>query len=235
MPTTNLGRIGFVSKGAWAAGTYKNLDVVRYSGALYICKVLTTTAVPTTATDWDLYVEPATAATTTNSPAGDITATDVQAAINELDTEKVKITTVVAATTQDWDGVSYTDPDAVGANPTAKIYPDGSVVGSTDNGSYTKYANGDLECYGTSATITGGDVYGSTGLKFNSTPLIIDLPMAFTTTAEMSALSNTTVHTTANSWGDVEIFNTTSLKGYIWSGQAAATAKLSYIVTGKWK
>ena len=57
MATTNLGRIGFVSKGTWVAGPYKNLDVVRYNNALYICKVPSTTSVPTTTTDWDLYVD----------------------------------------------------------------------------------------------------------------------------------------------------------------------------------
>ena len=56
MPTTNLGRIGFVSKGDWVAGTYKNLDIVSYLNSLYICKVLTTTADPTVVTDWDVYV-----------------------------------------------------------------------------------------------------------------------------------------------------------------------------------
>ena len=44
------------------------------------------------------------------------------------------------------EGVDYTDPDAVGTNPTAKLYPDGTIVGSTDNGNYTKYPNGDLVC-----------------------------------------------------------------------------------------
>ena len=29
MPTMNLGRIGYVNKGNWTAGTYKRLDVVR--------------------------------------------------------------------------------------------------------------------------------------------------------------------------------------------------------------
>ena len=55
-------------------------------------------------------------------------------------------TSIVNTAGQNWNGVTYTDPDAVGANPTAKIYPDGSVVGSTDNGKYTKWPNGDLEC-----------------------------------------------------------------------------------------
>ena len=46
------------------------------------------------------------------------------------------------------EGVAYTDLLAVGANPTAKIYRDGTVIGSTDNGSYVRWANGELKVYG---------------------------------------------------------------------------------------
>ena len=56
----------------------------------------------------------------------------------------LQVTDEVITQGQDWDGVPYTDPDAIGANATAKIYPDGSIVGSTDNGSYVAYANGKL-------------------------------------------------------------------------------------------
>ena len=52
MATTNLGRIGFVPKGDWVAGTYKYLDVVRYNAKAYACKVNSTTSEPTTASDW---------------------------------------------------------------------------------------------------------------------------------------------------------------------------------------
>ena len=52
MPTTNLGRIGFVLKGAWVAGTYKFLDVVYYSNATWGCSVATTTTTPGSGTDW---------------------------------------------------------------------------------------------------------------------------------------------------------------------------------------
>ena len=62
----------------------------------------------------------------------------------DLATKPVEATSVTNTAGQDWAGVAYTDPDAVGASPTAKIYPDGTVVGSTANGSYTKYPNGDL-------------------------------------------------------------------------------------------
>ena len=46
------------------------------------------------------------------------------------------------------EGVDYTDPDAVGTNPTATLYPDGTIVGSTDNGQYIKYPNGEITIYG---------------------------------------------------------------------------------------
>jgi len=42
------------------------------------------------------------------------------------------------------EGIAYIDPDAIGANPQATIYFDGTIVGSTDNGSYVKYANGEI-------------------------------------------------------------------------------------------
>ena len=57
MATTNLGRIGFVAKGDYAAGTYKYLDLVRYSGAAYVCKIASTTALPTDTSAWDLILQ----------------------------------------------------------------------------------------------------------------------------------------------------------------------------------
>jgi hypothetical protein len=54
MPTTILGRVAIVPKGDWVAGSYKYLDVVRYLGASYMCKVTTTTQIPTTTLDWQV-------------------------------------------------------------------------------------------------------------------------------------------------------------------------------------
>lgn len=51
------------------------------------------------------------------------------------------------------DGISYEDEDAIGANPEAIIYPDGSIIGSTDYGSYTKWPNGRLECVISDSTL----------------------------------------------------------------------------------
>ena len=96
------------------------------------------------------------------------------------DISKVIITPVVAATTQDWDGVSYTDSDAVGASPSAKIYPDGTVVGSTVNGNYVKYPNGVLHCeHNYTGAITSTAQAG--GLYVGAAPAKT-FPVAFTET-----------------------------------------------------
>ena len=71
--------------------------------------------------------------------------------------ELVEASSEVVTAGQDWAGVAYIDPDAIGANPTAKIYPDGSIVGSTDNGSYTKYPN---------SMILIGATYAASGTAF---------------------------------------------------------------------
>ena len=51
MATINLGKIGIVNKGAYAAGTYKYLEVVKNLGVVYICNVASTTEAPPHA-DW---------------------------------------------------------------------------------------------------------------------------------------------------------------------------------------
>lgn len=94
MPTTNLGRIGYVNKGNWTAGTYKRLDVVRHAGAAWGCKAATTTTQEPSpsATDWMLLVQDGTGGAATSisfTPTGNISATNVQAAIAEVDSEKL--------------------------------------------------------------------------------------------------------------------------------------------------
>lgn len=55
MTTVNLGRVGFVLKGSWVAGTYKKLDVVRHGTKLFGCITQTTTEPPSA--DWLILVE----------------------------------------------------------------------------------------------------------------------------------------------------------------------------------
>ena len=52
MPVSNLGRIGFVTRGEWSPGPYKYLDVVKHAAGTWICAVPTTTEEPSTGADW---------------------------------------------------------------------------------------------------------------------------------------------------------------------------------------
>ena len=53
MTQVNLGRVAIVPQDLWVSSTtYKQLDMVSYFGASYLCKVLTTTKAPTTSSDW---------------------------------------------------------------------------------------------------------------------------------------------------------------------------------------
>lgn len=94
MPTLNLGRVGSVPKGNWTAGTYKKLDIVRHNGAAWQCKAAsTTTQEPSDiASDWMKLVEDGAALDASDipfSPTGNISSTNVQAALAEVDSEKV--------------------------------------------------------------------------------------------------------------------------------------------------
>ena len=98
-----------------------------------------------------------------------------------------RTTSVVNTAGQNWSGVTYTDPDAVGSNPTAKVYPDGTVVGSTDNGSYTKYPNGDLVCNRTISSNSASDITWTYPMAFTAVPMFSGLsvgdPDRFVTTS----------------------------------------------------
>ena len=107
--------------------------------------------------------------------AADGTVTDVRV-LSFLDEVNVEATPEVKAEGQNWEGIAYIDPDAIGANPTAKIYPDGTIVGSTDNGSYIKYPNGRKE-------VTGSVTPASN----NNSGTVWTYPLAFTTVLHASA------------------------------------------------
>lgn len=89
MPTLNLGRVGSVPKGNWTAGTYKKLDIVRHNGAAWQCKAATTTTQEPSdvASDWMKLVEDGAALDASDipfSPTGNISSTNVQAALEEV-------------------------------------------------------------------------------------------------------------------------------------------------------
>ena len=173
--------------------------------------------------------------TSANIADGTIVNADINssAAIDGSKLTGVSQTTSVANTAgQNWAGVTYTDPDAVGASPTAKIYPDGTVVGSTANGSYTKYPNGALECnyigtttY-TTSTLNNKFYYAEAGTYV--------FPVEFLT---FPSISTATFH-----GGDMTfcLVNDNSLIATgvalrVSGNSATATAKVQYTAIGKWK
>ena len=108
----------------------------------------------------------ATAAAISNTPAGSISATTVQAAINELDSEKVAKTAVIAIAKGGTGATSANAAaDAIGAFRRGTLLgtvsqsdgvPTGAVIerGSNANGEYVRFADGTQICTFT-RTITG--------------------------------------------------------------------------------
>ncbi len=82
---------------------------------------------------------------------------------NKLGTVSVPVEDLVSyPLSSAWDGLVLTTETSptlaslniIGTNPEAKLYPDGSIVGSSDNGEFTMWANGKLECTGASTYTT---------------------------------------------------------------------------------
>ncbi len=135
--------------------------------------------------------------------------------------------------TDDWNGVAYVDPDAIGANPQAKIYPDGTIVGSTDNGSYIKYPNGELLCTGISAaqyTTSNAE----TGIYRTST-ITMDYPIAFITIKELIPFARRLAGAGAT-WGAINGDESlTSIDMRLFGVVSYSTAHAAYRVRGTWK
>lgn len=102
--------------GDWTAGTYSQYDAVFHNGSSYIANTGTSQEPP--GSDWDMLAQESTPNVTsvfgrtgvvtantgdytatkiTNTPAGNISATNVQSALNELDTEKLAAATYTAS------------------------------------------------------------------------------------------------------------------------------------------
>lgn len=120
------------------------------------------------------------------------------------------------------DGVDYDDPDAIGANPVAKIYPDGTIVGSTDNGEYVKYPNGELECY--------NDL-----LPIIATNDFIYLPTAFVDTEYVALLSHSSAANIIITPQLGKTDNAFQVRVIDVDNIFVSTALAQYIAKGRWK
>lgn len=133
--------------------------------------------------------------------------------------------------TMSWDGIPYVDPDAIGANATAKIYPDGSILGSTDNGSYTKWPNGALECSFLEAT---GSNTATTpnGSSFFGFPTIPPYPIVF---VALPYLIVDTISLSSVSWGTSNAGTVSQSVCVVVGSNAAAVSRAGYVAKGRWK
>lgn len=145
-----------------------------------------------------------------------------------------EVTPEVVTEGQNWAGVAYTDPDAVGANPSASIYPDGTVVGETDNGKYTKYPNGDLECRGSGITFTMNSlrpsIFGSGSGTVYVGSTTVSFPVVFTSNPEISDGGN------ANCKGLFsQTISTSSFEIGAYSTNTGTVGTAQYTTKGRWK
>jgi len=150
--------------------------------------------------------------------------------------DRVLVTSEVLSEGQDWDGVAYVDIDAVGANPTAKIYPDGTISGSTDNDSYTKYPNGDLIVRINKIATTSSALAGN--LQQSTTTLICTFPIAFISTPEGVGCAGFVSNAGASFARIAPTQITTTQLQVSWIGSTSWSSQNSYvsfIVKGKWK
>lgn len=177
MTTINLGKIKPLYKGAYTGGVvYRPLDFTLYFGNLYICKAPSTGNLPTDPAYFDPVLS-INAAAISNTPAGSIAATTVQAALNELDSEKVAKTDVIAIA-KGGTGATTANAaaDAIGAFRRGTLLgtvsqsagvPTGAVIerGSNANGEYVRFADGTQIAAFVYAASTSMFVLGGFGMK----------------------------------------------------------------------
>ena len=125
-------------RGAYSGATaYVVDDVVSYLGSSYICILASTNNLPTNTTYWQLFATTGTAiaSNVTNTPSGNISATNVQSAINELDTEKankVQEAWITATLLNNFVGVTGNEPKYM-KDQFGFVHIKGRVTGGTLN------------------------------------------------------------------------------------------------------
>ena len=157
-----------------------------------------------------------------------------------IDSRVLKTSEVLNASTEPtWDAplvlTSITSPtiesvSIVGANPTATLWPNGDITGSSDNGSFTKFANGKLECRKVDSEVrTTSNTVDS---LFGAPNKIFTFPIVFASVPSISVGSIPVGWTVWASYGSVLV----SSFGHIMiSTRVSATGTSSYTAHGRWK
>ena len=135
----------------------------------------------------------------------------------------------------DWAGIVLTGTDLtavniLGANPEARLYPDGSIVGSSDYGKFTKNPNGDLHCW--EMVVPNIDVDVVVGNIFKSPVVTVPYPIAM---IDLTYSAYCDDNTTVNTWGAVATTETDSCLGTLFSYQVFAARVMTMVADGRWK
>jgi len=121
-------------------------------------------------------------------------------------------------------GAELTAVGIVGANPVATLWANGDITGSSDNGSFTKFPNGDFYIFGDYTTPTGaGDI-----MAF---PLVSTIEVSFSATV-FADIGDTP----ANVWYKLDSNLKSSITLNTNYGTAARSSlRISWSAIGRWK
>jgi len=140
-----------------------------------------------------------------------------------------------------WDGLvldettvpKLSEVGIIGTTPEAKLYPDGSIVGSSDNGQFVKYANGQF------TQIL--KLYTETGVADATTgytkPFVLDIAPEF-----FALLGSSIMVSMIDSWAGIISSNTAmhagsqnSIAAYVCVGSTIQDFDMIMSVWGRWK
>ena len=124
---------------------------------------------------------------------------------------------------------NYVDALAIGANPQAVLYADGTIVGSTDNGKYVRYDNGVLICTHKDTALRTTN-FETGNIFISSAPFSGDFPMEFLTEPVVAPLGKSN-----RTWASVQTITTTSLIVDIYGDLSTRAGYAEYVAQGRWK
>ena len=183
------------------------------------------------------------AASISNTPAGSIAATNVQAAINELDSEKVANTDVIAIAKGGTGATTANSAaDAIGAFRRGTLLgtvgqsagvPTGAVIerGSNANGEYVRFADGTQIC---THVYTGGLALTAYSVPISSGAYTWTYPVAF---AASGAPSVTGSGADQNNFGLVSAYNAASAQCsvvYFTTSVGVTLSNIRVLAIGRW-
>lgn len=133
-------------------------------------------------------------------------------------------------------GAELTAINIIGTNPEATLWPDGSVTGSSDNGQFTKYPNGNLECRATDPTIlTTNEVVGNIFRPAGGASTTFTYPIVFFGTPPQVSpgLGGNAINTWARAARTSETLSDVIIS--VFGAVSGSSGNIVYVANGRWK